>query len=80
MRGRRDHAQRRREGGIVLRRQQRRHEHEIRHPASDGVQCVSGRVGQHQFGAHTTDHTRELGGLAPIGFDGENQRHSRFGA
>ena len=78
--GRCDNAQRSRERRVVLRREQRRDQDEIRHPVADGVERVCGRVGEQQLRADTPDHTRELGGLAPVRLDGENERHSRFAA
>ena len=45
-----DHAQRRRQRRIVLRREQRGHEHQIGHAVADGVERPLGRLDQNQLG------------------------------
>jgi hypothetical protein len=79
MGGRGDDAQRARKRRVVLRRQQGRHEHQIRHAVADGAERPLRGVDQNQLGVDTlADHGRELGRLAPIRFDSKNELHIRF--
>ena len=76
MRGGGDHAQRRGQRGVVLRRQQGRHEDHIGDARAERVERPLGRIGEHELGA---DLMADDGGqpcrLFTIRFDGENDRH-----
>ena len=74
-----NHAQRRGQRGVVLRREQRRHEHEIRHAVADRLEGALGRVGEDQLGADAlADDGGQRVALTPIRFDGKNDGHPRF--
>ena len=71
-----DDPQRRSQRGIVARREQRRHQHEIGHAIADRLERVLGGVGQDQLGADAlAHHGRQRVALAPIRFDGKNDGH-----
>jgi hypothetical protein len=71
-----DDAQRRGERRVVLRREQRGHEHEIRHAAADRIERALGRVRKNQLRADAVPHDGgDVRRLASIGFNGQNDRH-----
>ena len=73
---RRDHPQRRRQRGIVLRREQGRHQHQIGNPVADRVERAFGGVREQQLRAYLVPHDGgEVRGLAPVRFDGKNDGH-----
>ena len=77
--GGRDHAQRRGQCRIVLRREERGHEDQIRHAVADRLEGPFCRVGEDQLGADALAHD---GGqriaLAAVRFDRENDGHPGF--
>ena len=76
MRRARDDAQGSRQGRIVLRRQKRGNQDEIGDVVANRLEGALGGIGQNQLGAlYVSDDADQMGDLASVGFDGENQRH-----
>ncbi|PYQ96849.1 MAG: hypothetical protein DMF96_16890 [Acidobacteria bacterium] len=81
IRGGGDHAQRRRQRRIVLRREERGHQYHVRHAVADRVERALGRFREDELGRDLLpDDSGQVGGLPPIRFDRENDGHPTFAA
>ena len=81
IRGGGDHAQGRGQRRIVLRREERGHQHHIRDAVADRVERALGRFREDELGRDLLpDDSGQVGGLPPIRFDRENDGHPTFAA
>ena len=75
MRGARDHAEGSRQRRIVLRRQKRGNQDQIGDVVANRLEGALGGIRENQLGAlYVSDDADQMGDLASVGFDGENQR------